>query len=224
MRERREFGRVCSTIGIADLRLRQNFISKNIEQKQPVIAALDTAAVQLLLLVNGDPVQVPGGGFISTRLRITDLAAIAGIQVLGWKRLVGYRFAGKYEPVVAPREFASMVGSDQRLLSLYEEMATLWYEAVRLNDQGVEAEQYPSPLDRFTDLVWGELERSVYGNTPTELSAFQRLAVDARLVVLTQQTLRYYQALHAGVQMPRSSNGPMWFFEEYLAFDPPHPL
>lgn len=223
-RERRQFESDCSAIGIADLEVKKRLVESDFEHKEPIIAAVDTAAVQLLLLVTGNPIPVADGTSIDTRLKVTALSARAGVRILGWNRLVGLHLEGRGEPLIGPGEFGQVVEAGPELAQVFEEMAQLWYEARPGGVEGAGGSEGSSQasFEKFESVVWSGLQKFVYGGNSAELDVFKVMAVSTRLLVLQKQTQTFYEALLAGVPMPAVEMSPMGYFEQFLAFDGDH--
>ncbi len=215
---RREVKKLAN-IGTANLQMRQVWINRDVEHKNFLIAAMDTASVQVSLLTGYGAIDNALGRIDTTLPEITVEQAAAGIQILGRKQLVGKSFYGVYPSIVSPEDWADAVGADSDLRDLFYMMEDAWWEFIDVQKSGPKA---PNPaFDRFNALTWGELERRVFGNKTTE-GALTHMLVANRLLTLSNQTESYFMAKVNGAQFPHSKSiGLLWFMEEFQAVSPP---
>jgi hypothetical protein len=219
-KENREFAKQCATIGSAALALRQGTWGPDVEHPELLRAAIDSAAVQLLLLTNGDPLMVPGEDPISTGLRIDNEGAREGIRILGWQRLEGIQASPTVLfGLIQPSDWADLVVPDAELFQTFIEMTRLWWAAREVQLATKEGERSgDTSIQQLHALVWRELQRRVYRRPGGELSIIAELSISTKLTILSSMTQAHWIARVNQEPMPKTSNGPLWYFEEFSAY------
>ena len=214
-KEKRQFVRTGALIGEADMLTRQRLTGN--EHGSMITAALDTAAVQLLFLVTGDPVMTARGGTIDVSCQVTRSTALAGVQILGWKRLVGVKAHPElFEPLIDPFEYGALVNAGALMVDTFVEMTDHWYEMLKTSD----TDDQNRHLDKFTRALWKCMERRVYGSEPVPLDPLDMVGVSVRLTGLQNQTHPYFLARVNGHPMPPTDpRSPLWYVEEFTLFE-----
>jgi hypothetical protein len=216
-KENRRFVKIGSRIGEANLLIRQRLTGS--EHERLITAALDTAAVQLLLFVSGEPLSMFQGGQLDMTCEVNRSGALAGLQLLGWKRLVGVRaLSGLFFPLIQPSEYVELVGAPEPMFSIFVEMTDCWYEMLKTEDE----EEKSRYLYRLSRAVWMGLERYVYLRESSDLGSVDMMDVQLRLTILQTQTHEYFLARANGSPMPPTSQSQdvaaLWYFEHFSLF------
>lgn len=215
--EERRLDKTCITIGAAHTLLRQRLAGQGGEHERSLLAALDAAAVQLFLLVTGAPIQLATGGAIDSRLLQLDRdAAISGVRILGWNQIIRVRAGDLDAPLILAPHFAYLVEADDELLDGFQAMSKTWDEFIEAHHKGEDSAR--RALSSFIEVVWNELDRSVYRKPPTVLDTPSNLAVTDRLATLQDETEPYFMALVGGIPMPSVRASHRSYFEQFVLF------
>ncbi|MGP8062364.1 MAG: hypothetical protein ACLP5O_07310 [Acidimicrobiales bacterium] len=178
-------------------------------------AALSTAAIQLCLMTINEPTSIPTTDrIVDTRVVLTPATATAGIQILGWNRLVGMTLGGSID-LVQPDFYGTSVGAGTERVELFMKTAELWRDG---RDAVTESDN-PTWILHVRGMVWDALKVEVLMQSASDYSVFEQMTGMSILDRLTDVTAGFFWALlsrewklSASVAYPRA------FFEQFSYF------